>query len=63
MGAIMATQFDPAHPVPAQFVNGFQLGLRVASGIAFAGVLVAAFGIHAGTAHRRSHEPATADIG
>ena len=27
------------------FVNGFQLGLRVASGIAFAGVFVAAFGI------------------
>jgi EmrB/QacA subfamily drug resistance transporter len=63
MGAIMATQFNPAHPDPHQFVNGFQLGLRVAAGIAFAGVLVAAFGIHAGATHRRSHEPATADIG
>jgi EmrB/QacA subfamily drug resistance transporter len=45
MGAIMATQFDPKHPNPHDFVNGFQLGNRVAAAIAFAGVLVAAFGI------------------
>ena len=45
MGAIMATQFDPQRPSPHEFVNGFQLGLRVAAGIAFLGVLIAAFGI------------------
>jgi EmrB/QacA subfamily drug resistance transporter len=45
MGAIMATQFDPQRPNPHEFVNGFQLGLRVAAGIAFVGVLIAAFGI------------------
>jgi hypothetical protein len=45
MGAIVATQVNPAHPRPDQFVNGFQLGLRAAAGIAFVGVLVAAFGI------------------
>ena len=44
-GAIVATQFNPAHPNPHDFVNGFQLGLRVSAGIAFVGVLVAAFGI------------------
>jgi MFS family permease len=44
-GAIVATQFDAAHPTPSDFVNGFQLGLRVAAAIAFTGVLVAAFGI------------------
>ena len=38
-GAIVATQFNPAHPNPHDFVNGFQLGLRVAACIAFAGVL------------------------
>jgi len=45
MGAIVATQFDSVHATPGDFVNGFQLGLRVAAGIAFLGVLVAAFGI------------------
>ncbi len=45
MGAIVATQFNAARPNPHEFVNGFQLGLRVAAGIAFVGVLVAAFGI------------------
>ena len=45
MGAIVATQFNASHPNPHEFVNGFQLGLRVAACIAFAGVLVAAFGI------------------
>jgi EmrB/QacA subfamily drug resistance transporter len=45
LGAIIATQYDPQRPNPHDFVNGFQLGLRVAAGIAFAGVLVAAFGI------------------
>jgi len=44
-GAIMATQFDPARPTRHDFVNGFQLGLRVAAGIAFVGVIVAAVGI------------------
>jgi EmrB/QacA subfamily drug resistance transporter len=44
-GAIVATRYDPKHPNPHDFVNGFQLGLRVAAGIAFVGVLVAAFGI------------------
>jgi EmrB/QacA subfamily drug resistance transporter len=45
MGAIVATRFDASHPNPLDFVNGFQLSLRVAAGIAFAGVLVAAFGV------------------
>jgi EmrB/QacA subfamily drug resistance transporter len=45
LGAIIATQYDPQRPNPHEFVNGFQLGLRVASGIAFVGILVAAFGI------------------
>ena len=44
-GAIVATQVNPQHPTPHEFVNGFQLGLRVAAGTAFVGVLVAAFGI------------------
>src|SRR5204862_2933990 len=44
-GAIVATQFDQNHPNPQQFVDGFQLGLRVSSAIAFTGVLVAWFGI------------------
>jgi len=45
IGAIVATQFNPAHPNTNDFVDAFQLGLRVAAGIAFLGVLVAAFGI------------------
>jgi EmrB/QacA subfamily drug resistance transporter len=45
MGAIVATQVHTSPPNAHEFVNGFQLGLRVAAGIAFAGVLVAAFGI------------------
>ena len=45
IGALVATQFNAARPSPHDFVNGFQLGLRVAAGIAFVGVLVAAFGI------------------
>jgi len=44
-GAIVATQFDQNHPNPHDYVNGFQLGLRVSAGIAFTGILVAAFGI------------------
>ncbi len=44
-GAIVATQFDQSHPNPHDYVNGFQLGLRVSACIAFVGVLVAAFGI------------------
>jgi EmrB/QacA subfamily drug resistance transporter len=45
IGAILATQFDPQRPNPQDFVNGFQLSLRVAAGIAFVGILIAAFGI------------------
>ena len=30
-GAIVATQFDQSHPNPTEFVNGFQLGLRVSA--------------------------------
>ena len=45
LGAIVATQFNSSKPNPHDFVNGFQLSLRFAAGIAFAGVLVAAFGI------------------
>jgi len=45
LGAIIATQYDPQRPNPHDFVNGFQLGLRVAAGIAFLGVVIAAFGI------------------
>jgi EmrB/QacA subfamily drug resistance transporter len=45
IGAIIATQYDPERPNPNEFVNGFQLGLRVAAGIAFIGLLIAAFGI------------------
>jgi EmrB/QacA subfamily drug resistance transporter len=44
-GAIVATQVNAQHPTPHEFVNGFQLGLRVAAATAFVGVLVAAFGI------------------
>jgi EmrB/QacA subfamily drug resistance transporter len=45
IGAIVATQYNPTHPNPHDFVDGFHLGLRIAAGIAFLGVLVAAFGI------------------
>jgi hypothetical protein len=45
IGAIVATQYNPTHPNPHDFIDGFHLGLRVAAGIAFVGVLVAAFGI------------------
>jgi EmrB/QacA subfamily drug resistance transporter len=57
-GAILATQFDPARPNPHDFVNGFQLGLRVSAGIAFVGVLVAAFGIRPEQLRHEAHEPA-----
>jgi hypothetical protein len=59
IGAIMATQFDPARPTPHDYANAFQLGLRVAAGIAFVGVLVAAFGIRQQPEVRRAAEPAT----
>jgi EmrB/QacA subfamily drug resistance transporter len=55
-GAIMATQFNPTRPNPHEFVNGFQLGLRVSAAIAFVGILVAAFGIHEGAAEHE-HDP------
>jgi len=45
IGALVATQFNASNATTQDFVNGFQLGLRVAAGIAFVGVLVAAFGI------------------
>jgi EmrB/QacA subfamily drug resistance transporter len=44
-GAIVATQTHVGRPNVPEFVNGFQLGLRVSAAIAFVGVLVAAFGI------------------
>jgi EmrB/QacA subfamily drug resistance transporter len=52
MGAILSTQFNPARPTAHEFVQGFQLGLRVAAGIAFTGVLVAAFGIRQEDIHQ-----------
>jgi EmrB/QacA subfamily drug resistance transporter len=58
-GAIVATQVNPRHPTPHDFVNGFQLGLRVAAGIAFVGVLVAAFGIKPEQLRHEVHEPVT----
>ena len=61
LGAIVATQFDPDRPTPHDFVNGFQLSTRVAAGIAFAGVLVAAFGVRkvrTQPAHQPAVEPA-----
>jgi len=57
MGAIVATRYSPSHPSPHEFVSGFQLGTRVAAGIALAGVFVAAFGIRkvrALPAHQRA---------
>jgi predicted MFS family arabinose efflux permease len=57
MGAVVATRFDSSHPKPHEFVNGFQLGLRFAAGIALVGVLVAALGIRP-AAHRRQPERA-----
>jgi len=56
VGAIMATRFDPSHPRPDEFVDGFQLSMRVAAGIAVAGVVVAAVGI--GKVRAQSHAPA-----
>jgi len=56
VGAIMATRFDPAHPRPDEFVDGFQLSMRVAAGIAVAGVVAAAVGI--GKVRARAHAPA-----
>jgi EmrB/QacA subfamily drug resistance transporter len=61
IGAVVATQFNASHPRPDEFVNGFQLGLRVAAGIAFVGVLVAAFGIRTADV-RHAHAPA-AELG
>jgi MFS family permease len=58
-GAIVATQFDQNHPNPHSYVNGFQLGLRVSAGIAFIGVLVAAFGIRPEQLRHEAPKPAT----
>jgi hypothetical protein len=57
LGALVATQFDPSHPNPLDFVDGFHLATRVAAGIAFTGVLVAAFGIRKVRTHAGA-EPA-----
>jgi EmrB/QacA subfamily drug resistance transporter len=57
-GAIVATQFDQNHPNPHDYVNGFQLGLRVSAGIAFAGILVAAFGIRPEQLKHEAPKPA-----
>ena len=45
LGAILATRTSFTHPDPHAFVDGFQLMLRVAAGIAFTGILVAALGV------------------
>ena len=55
MGAIMATRFDPVRPRPAEFVEGFQLGLHVAAAIALAGVVVAAVGVRKEDVSRPAH--------
>jgi len=55
-GAIVATRFDPSHPRIDEFVDGFQLGLRVAAGIAAVGIFVAAFGV--GKVRHEAHEAA-----
>jgi MFS family permease len=57
-GAIVATQFDQNRPNPHEFVNGFQLGLRVSAAIAFTGVLVAAFGIRPEQLRHEAPKPA-----
>jgi len=45
-GAIVATKFNVvSHPKPADFVSGFQLGLRVAAAISLAGAVIAALAI------------------
>jgi len=45
-GAIVATRFNVvSHPRPADFVSGFQLGLKVAAAITLAGAVVAALAI------------------
>ena len=59
-GAIVATQYNAANPNPLDFVAGFQLGLRVAAGIAFTGVLVAAFGIKPEQLRHDAPKPTTA---
>jgi EmrB/QacA subfamily drug resistance transporter len=61
IGAIVATQYNASRPRPGEFVDGFQLGLRVAAGIAFLGVLVAAFGVRSADV-RHAPEPA-AELG
>ena len=59
-GAIVATQFDTNHPNPHAYVNGFQLGLRVSAGIAFVGILVAAFGIRPEQLRHEAPKPSPA---
>jgi len=56
IGAIMATRFDPASPRPDEYVEGFQLGLRVAAAIAAVGILVAALWV--GKVRHEAHEAA-----
>jgi EmrB/QacA subfamily drug resistance transporter len=57
-GAIVATQTHAGRPNPHEFVNGFQLGLRVSAAIAFVGVLVAALGIRPEQLRHEASEPA-----
>jgi EmrB/QacA subfamily drug resistance transporter len=56
IGAIIATQYDPARPRPADFIDGFQLSMRVAAGIAVAGIVVAVVGV--GKVRAPTHAPA-----
>ena len=57
-GAIVATRFNVvSHPRPADFVSGFQLGLRVAASISLAGAVIAAVAI--GRIRHPVGEPAT----
>ena len=57
LGAIIATQYNPQRFNPHEFVNGFQLGVRVAAVFTFVGVLVAAFGIRPEQLRHEAHEP------
>jgi MFS family permease len=57
-GAIVATQTHVGRPNVHEFVDGFQLGLRVSAAIAFVGVLVAAFGIRPEQLRHEASEPA-----
>ena len=60
MGALVATQVDPATPLPLraeQFVDGYHLALYVASGIALCGAAVAAL-----TVRKHRHHETLAEV-